>query len=165
RVLNSRANQLARHLRALCVGPESLVGVALHRSPEMLVAMLATLKAGGAYVPLDPAYPPARLAAMLEDARPVVLITQRDLAGNLPAHTARVVNVNDDWPEIAAQPCDNLPVVTAPENLAYVIYTSGSTGRPKGVMIEHRSLVNYTLAAGVEHGTGPGDCVLQFASM
>jgi amino acid adenylation domain-containing protein len=165
RELNSRANQLARHLQALGVEPDALVGIALNRSPQMLAAMFATLKAGGAYVPLDPAYPQARLAAMLEDARPVVLITQSDIAGKLPAHRARVINLDDDWPEIATQPDDNLPVATTPANLAYVIYTSGSTGKPKGVMIEHGSLVNYTQAATAEHRIAPEDRVLQFASI
>ncbi|MFL6278408.1 MAG: amino acid adenylation domain-containing protein [Blastocatellia bacterium] len=165
RELNSRANQLARHLQAQGVGPDTLVGIALDRSPEMLVAMLGTLKAGGGYVPLDPAYPPARLAAMLDDARPVVLVTQARMAGKLMPRQTQVVKLDDDWPRIARQSDDNLPVATTPANLAYVIYTSGSTGKPKGVMIEHASLVNYTLAAGDEHGIMPEDRVLQFASM
>jgi amino acid adenylation domain-containing protein len=164
RELNARANQLARHLQTLGVGRESLVAIALERSSEMIVAMLATFKAGGAYVPLDPAYPQERLAAMLDDARPVVLITQRRLLDRLPSSSACSVVV-DDWTQIATQACENLPANATPANLAYVIYTSGSTGKPKGVMIEHRALVNYTHGASLEHAIVQGDRVLQFASI
>ncbi|MEN3334096.1 MAG: hypothetical protein V7641_3461 [Blastocatellia bacterium] len=162
--LNTRANQLARHLQALGVRRETLVGIALERSAEMIVAMLATLKAGGAYVPLDPAYPPERLTAMLDDARPVVLITQRRLRDRLPSSSACHVLI-DDWSQIARQAGDNLPANATPANLAYVIYTSGSTGKPKGVMIEHGAMVNYTHGASLEHGIVQRDRVLQFASI
>jgi amino acid adenylation domain-containing protein/non-ribosomal peptide synthase protein (TIGR01720 family) len=164
RELNSRANRVARHLQTLGVGLESRAAIALERSPEMLVAMLATLKAGGAYVPLDPAYPQARLAGMLEDARPVLLITMREIAGKLSPHQSRIVELDRDWPQIAAQAADNLPAPTA-TNLAYVMYTSGSTGKPKGVTVDHAALVKYTEGAGVEQGIVPDDRVLQFASM
>ncbi len=137
--LNRRANRLARRLRALGVGPETLVGVMLERTAELVVALFGVLKSGGAYVPLDPNYPAERLAFMLEDARARVLLTQSSLLGRLPAHEARVLCLDADWPEVAHLAGENLRAPVARENLAYVIYTSGSTGRPKGVAITHRS--------------------------
>ncbi|MFL6213181.1 MAG: amino acid adenylation domain-containing protein [Blastocatellia bacterium] len=162
--LNVRANQLARHLQSLGVEPEARVGIALNRSPEMIVAMLATLKAGGAYVPLDPAYPQERLAAMLDDSRPVAVITQQSLSEHLPALDSEMVFV-DEWSAIARHADANLDVSVTERNLAYVIYTSGSTGKPKGVMIEHGALVNYATGAAMKHEIVPDDRVLQFASM
>ncbi|HKP14386.1 MAG TPA: amino acid adenylation domain-containing protein [Blastocatellia bacterium] len=164
RELNARANRLARHLQALGVVPEARVGIALDRSCEMIVAMLATLKAGGAYVPLDPAYPRERLAAMIDDARPVALITRQRLREGLPALDAREVFV-DEESQAVRHSDENLPVTVTPSNLAYVIYTSGSTGRPKGVMIEHGALVNYACGAALAHAMAAEDRVLQFASI
>jgi amino acid adenylation domain-containing protein len=163
--LNARANQLARHLRTVGVGPDALVAVAMPRAPEMIVAMLATLKAGGAYVPLDPAYPRERLAMMLDDARPVALITNQAIARELPGHAARVICMDADWPIIARQDAANLATHATPAHLAYIIYTSGSTGRPKGVMIEHRALSNFTRVAAAAYDIGPEDRLLQFASI
>ncbi len=137
--LNARANQLAHYLRGVGVGPESLVGLYVERSLEMVVALLGILKAGGAYVPLDPAYPRERLAFMLEDTMAPVLLTQQRLLAGLPQHSARVVCLDSDWPEIELQSRQNPLSPAGPENLAYVIYTSGSTGKAKGVAIEHRS--------------------------
>jgi len=145
RKLNSRANQLARHLRARGVGPDVLVGVYIERSLDMMVGVLAVLKAGGAYVPLDPMYPHDRLSFMLEDSGAPLLLTQQSLADQL-AYTGRVVCVDVDWPSISGYSEENLESETRAENLAYVIYTSGSTGRPKGVMIEHHSAVNLAMA-------------------
>ena len=143
RELNERAELLARYLRGLGVGPESLVGVLLGRSARMVVALLGVLKAGGAYVPLDPTYPRERLRFMLEDSGARVLLTEDDLQDSLPEQAGRVVCVDTDWDEIARgtgdeAAADDVIGVTA-LNLAYLIYTSGSTGRPKGVAIEHGS--------------------------
>ena len=102
--LDARANQLAHHLRGLGVGPEIVVGLCVERSLEMVVGLLGILKAGGAYLPLDPAYPPERLAFMLEDAGAPVLVTQAALRERLPAHGARIVRLDADWPAIARQP-------------------------------------------------------------
>jgi amino acid adenylation domain-containing protein len=161
--LNRRANQLARYLRRLGVGPETLVGLCALRGPEMVVGVLGVWKAGGAYVPLDPSYPPERLAYMLADARVPVLLTQEALVRALPAHDARVVQLDADWPQIARESEASRPNVALPEGLAYVIYTSGSTGRPKGTLLAHRGLVNLSRAQRDVFGVGPGSRVLQFA--
>ncbi|MGB7923853.1 MAG: amino acid adenylation domain-containing protein, partial [Pyrinomonadaceae bacterium] len=142
RELNRRANQLARYLRRLGVGPESRVGLLMERSPEMVLAVLGVLKSGAAYVPLDPAYPLERLSFMLSDSGACVLLTQGALRVALPPHPAQVVELDKDWKEIAEQSAENLKSGASAENLAYVIYTSGSTGRPKGVAMTHRALVN-----------------------
>jgi amino acid adenylation domain-containing protein len=144
--LNAKANRLAHHLRSLGVCRETLVGISMERSVNMLVGWLGILKSGGAYVPLDPTYPKDRLAFMLEDARVGALITERALVGHLPEHCARIVCIDGDWQEISTQNEENPVGDATPDNLAYVIYTSGSTGRPKGVMIQHRSIVNLTAA-------------------
>ena len=141
--LNARANQLAHHLKSLGVGPEVLVGVCCERTPEMVIALLATLKAGGAYLPLDLSYPPERLEYMLEDAQVPVLLTQERLVERLPAYQTIPVCLDADWDEIGEQSAENLESDAQPESPAYVIYTSGSTGRPKGVVIPHKGLVNY----------------------
>ncbi|MBK8985704.1 MAG: amino acid adenylation domain-containing protein [Chloroflexi bacterium] len=165
--LNRRANQLAHYLRASGVGPETFVGIFLERSPEMIIALLGVWKAGGAYLPLDPAYPPERLAFMLADAQPTLLLTQQTLLPRLPANLTpggpSPICLDRDWADIAQHSHQNLPQPTA-DSLAYVIYTSGSTGAPKGVMVAHRSLVNYTVAAIESFALTPQDRVLQFAS-
>jgi amino acid adenylation domain-containing protein len=139
--LNARANRLAHHLRSLGVGPESLVGLSVERSLEMLVGMLGILKAGGAYVSLDPAYPKERLAFMLRNAGIRVMVTQQDLLDKFPEHDAAVVRLDSDAESISRQDAQNLPPLAGPDNAAYVIYTSGSTGGPKGVVMQHRSTV------------------------
>jgi len=145
RELEQRANKLAHYLRRRGVGSETLVGVCLERSTAMVVGLLGILKAGGAYLPLDPAYPPERLAFMLTDARPPVLVTREPLRATLPAYGGAVVCLDRDRAAIAREsPTDPIDLAAAPtpENLAYVIYTSGSTGRPKGVLGVHRGVMN-----------------------
>jgi amino acid adenylation domain-containing protein len=146
RQLNNRANQLARELVRLGVGPDSLVGICVDRSPQMVVGLLAIMKAGGAYVPLDPSYPLERLAFMLEDANASVLLTQPGLIEKLPrydVYRGRTLCLDSDWQFISQNSTENLGTIASAENLAYVIYTSGSTGKPKGAMISHRGLTNY----------------------
>ena len=141
--LNARANRLAHWLRQQGVGPDTLVAICLERGLEMVVALLGILKAGGAYVPLDPAYPPARIAHMLDDAGPAVLITQASLLDILPHTRARILALDRDQHLIAPNPDTNpdpAALGLTPHHLAYVIYTSGSTGTPKGVMVEHRNV-------------------------
>jgi arthrofactin-type cyclic lipopeptide synthetase B len=116
----------------------------------MIVGLLGILKAGGAYVPLDPAYPAERLKYMLNDCKPVLLLTQERLKKTLPAGTLPIFALDSDWSQISDQPISNpIPeqLGLTPENLAYVIYTSGSTGAPKGVMVEHRSVTRFLTAA------------------
>lgn len=159
--LNTRANQLAHHLQKLGVGTETVVGIYLERSLELVVAILGVLKAGGAYLPLDPDYPAGRLNFMLSDTRAPVLLTQRDLAGKLEPGLMQVICLDSDWKSIAKEKPDN-PVCTAiPENLAYVIYTSGSTGLPKGALIPHRALCNHMSWMQSTFPIGPTDRVLQ----
>ncbi|GLH20901.1 non-ribosomal peptide synthetase [Pseudomonas atacamensis] len=138
--LNRRANQLARHLVTLGVTAEVRVGVALPRSAELVIALMAVLKAGGTYVPLDPDYPADRVAYMLDDSQAKVLLTQQALLAQLPSSEAHVVLVEAGGEAFASQAPDNLPARADSANLAYVIYTSGSTGKPKGVAIAHRNV-------------------------
>ncbi|HEX8150236.1 MAG TPA: amino acid adenylation domain-containing protein [Pyrinomonadaceae bacterium] len=160
--LNRRANQLARRLRRLGVGPETRVGVLSERSVEMVVALLGVLKAGGAYVPLDPGYPAERLSFMLEDASAPVLLTQGRFAPALPAGLgAQVLYLDTGWDDVALEGGDDLGRVARPDDLAYVIYTSGSTGRPKGAMNTHRGICNRLLWMQDAYGLTPDDAVLQ----
>ncbi len=139
--LDARANRLAHRLRALGVGPDAGVGLCMDRSADLVVGLLGILKAGGAYVPLDPAYPPQRLARIVEDAAAGVVVTRAALAGLVPASGARVVLDGDG--SLAAESDARVEGGVRPEHLVYVLFTSGSTGRPKGVAVEHRQLVNY----------------------
>ncbi|HEX8118111.1 MAG TPA: amino acid adenylation domain-containing protein, partial [Pyrinomonadaceae bacterium] len=141
--LNSRANRLAHYLVSLGVGPETLVGVLMERSTELVVSLLAVLKAGAAYLPLDPTYPQERLVFMLEDAGAPVLLTQERLLDSAPVHWGQTFCVDGQWDEVEGLSDEDPRAGSDPSNLAYVIYTSGSTGRPKGVCVEHRGLVNY----------------------
>jgi amino acid adenylation domain-containing protein len=149
--LDAAANRLARHLRALGVGPEVPVAVCLERNAELVVALFAILKAGGAYVPIDPAYPQERRKVLLADSRAAFALTSEKLLPLLAGSAARAVCLDRaaERAEIAALSAAPLPALTSAGNLAYLIYTSGSTGRPKGVAIEHRSvavLIHWTRA-------------------
>ncbi|WP_431111394.1 amino acid adenylation domain-containing protein [Variovorax paradoxus] len=137
--LNRRANRLAHRLIGLGVKPEVLVGIAMERSVEMVVAILGVLKAGGAYVPLDPEYPAERLAYMVRDSGIGLLLTQRSLAECVPDRRALTV-LEVDTANLASEPDSDPRVDLHAENLAYVIYTSGSTGKPKGAAIRHGAL-------------------------
>ncbi|ODN72178.1 non-ribosomal peptide synthetase [Methylobrevis pamukkalensis] len=154
-----QAGRLARRLLSLGAGPDSVVAIALERSPAMVVAWLAVLKAGAAYLPLDPAHPAERIGYMLADSGARLVVSRRGLAlpGDLPRLDIDMEAGND------AEPAESLPDVH-PDQLAYVIYTSGSTGRPKGVAVAHRGLVNLTLDKIRVCDVHPGDRVLQFFS-
>jgi amino acid adenylation domain-containing protein/thioester reductase-like protein len=159
--LNCRANQLAHYLQSLGVKPDTLVGICVERSLEMVVGLLGILKAGGAYLPLDPEYPQDRLSFMLEDAQVSVLLSQQQLVEKLPEHQARVVCLDTDW-EIILQSNQQNPIAgVQATNLAYVIYTSGSTGKPKGAINTHLGICNRLLWMQQAYQLTEIDCVLQ----
>ena len=164
--LNRRATQLASYLAAHGVGPEVLVGISLDRSPEMFIALLAILKAGGAYLPLDPAYPPARVAYMIEDSGVRRVLSQESLRQGFP-EGLQVLCLDSQWPEVEAAGAGEAASTPSAEahNLAYVIYTSGSTGRPKGVLISHQGLPNISRSLAHWLEVGVGSRVLQFSSL
>ncbi|MET7641792.1 amino acid adenylation domain-containing protein [Streptomyces sp. NPDC005438] len=161
RELNERANRLAHLLRDQGVGRDVLVGVAMERSLDLVVSLLAVLKAGGAYVPLDTELPPARLTALCEDARPAVVLTHHHLANALPPPGCPVLELEELAPRLAAQDADNPDVAVDGEDLAYVIFTSGSTGQPKGVMNVHAGLRNRLSWMQDAYGLDDTDRVLQ----
>lgn len=139
RELNERANQVARALLAQGAGPETLVGICVERSLEMVVGLLGILKAGAAFVPLDPAYPAERLHFMIEDTEVGILLTQERFLDQLPA-TATTLCLDGADPGLAGQPTANPQSGAGADSLAYVMYTSGSTGKPKGVCVTHRNV-------------------------
>ncbi|RMQ48892.1 Pyoverdine sidechain peptide synthetase III, L-Thr-L-Ser component [Pseudomonas cichorii] len=166
RQLNRRANQLAHKLRELGVGPDVLVGVAVQRSLEQVVGLLAILKAGGAYVPLDPDFPQERLAYMIEDSGLQLLLTQSGLRERLPIPAgvqSLCLDQDEGWLE--AYGSESLVPQADPDNLAYVIYTSGSTGQPKGVTVSHRALVNFLCSMADQPGLKSEDRVLSLTSL
>ncbi|MBD2517732.1 amino acid adenylation domain-containing protein [Nostoc sp. FACHB-973] len=165
RELSDRANQLAHYLQSLGVKPETLVGICVERSLEMIVGLLGILKAGGAYVPLDPAYPKERLTDIQQDTQLSILLTQERFQDKLPDYPGKTICLDKDWPAIAQHSTQQPISEVELHNLAYIIYTSGSTGKPKGVMVEHRSLLNFAIAAIDEYGINANDQILQFASI
>src|SRR6476620_9441034 len=155
-----RARAVWRIICAGSGGPEVVVGLCIERSLAMPVGLVGILKAGGAYLPLDPDYPPERLAFMLADAGAPVLLTRTALRAHLPAHAARIVCLDADWPAIARQPTTAPVTGLAPQHPAYVIYTSGSTGTPKGAVISHHGLVNHMMWMRTDYPVGDDDVVL-----
>ncbi|PMZ90106.1 MULTISPECIES: non-ribosomal peptide synthetase [unclassified Pseudomonas] len=165
--LDQQANRLARALRERGVGPQVRVGLALERSLEMVVGLLAILKAGGAYVPLDPEYPLDRLRYMIEDSRLGLLIGQRALLetlGELPPGVARW-SLEDDAASLSAYSDAALDNLNLPQHQAYLIYTSGSTGKPKGVVVSHGEIAMHCKAVIAEFGMRSDDCELHFYSI
>ncbi|SDM86807.1 non-ribosomal peptide synthetase [Allokutzneria albata] len=167
--LSARANRLARLLISQGVGPESIVALALPRSVDIVVAELAVLTAGAAYLPVDPAYPAARIEFMLSDARPVLVLTLAEVAGDLPE--ARLIVLDDPAIMSTVDAMPDAPVTDADRraplsvaHAAYVIYTSGSTGKPKGVVVSHLGLASFAAAEADRFDVRPGDRVLQFSS-
>ncbi|MCP4656185.1 MAG: AMP-binding protein, partial [bacterium] len=165
RELDRRSNRLAHHLRRLGVAPGVLVAICVERSPAMVVGLLGILKAGGAYVPLDPAHPRERLAAVLEDTRAPLLLSQQDLVPALPAYSGELVLLDAGPEHPAREPDDRPPCRVTGDDLAYVIYTSGSTGRPKGVQIPHRALLNFLTAMHRRPGLGAGDVLVAVTTL
>jgi amino acid adenylation domain-containing protein len=161
RELNSRANQLAHYLQELGVKPDTLVGICLERSLEMVIGLLAILKAGGAYIPIDPTYPVDRIAYMIDNAQMSLLLTSTDLLTIFSVNEIPTVCLARDHREIAAYPDSNPLTSLKPHHLAYVIYTSGSTGQPKGVMIPHQAISNHMFWLQTTFPLTPEDKVLQ----
>ncbi|NOZ56820.1 MAG: amino acid adenylation domain-containing protein [Calditrichaeota bacterium] len=162
--LNSRANQIARRLRDLGVGPEDLVGISLDRSADFVASILGVLKAGAAYVPLDPSYPKDRLRYMVTDSGAKTIVTRDALAGLFEDLEVDLLRLDSDAQEIEKQSSENLGIEIDPLSLAYVIYTSGSTGRPKGVLVQHAGLANLMATILRDFEVGPESRVLEFAS-
>jgi amino acid adenylation domain-containing protein len=154
--LDQQSNQLAQYLRAVGVQTETLVGIAVERSLDMMVGLLAILKAGGAYVPIDPSYPMPRIAMMIDDSQAAVILATERTKSRLPHGTPRVVSMDGESDAIGGSSAELVPSTANGKNLAYVIYTSGSTGKPKGVMIEHRNVVNLFTGLDQALGAEPG---------
>ncbi|WP_405859833.1 amino acid adenylation domain-containing protein [Streptomyces sp. NBC_00090] len=162
--VEERSNRLAHHLAELGIGADVLVGVSVERGPDLVVGVLGALKAGGAYVPIDPDYPAARTAAILEEARPAVVLTHTRHRGVFAGTTTPLVLLDEDWPTIATRPATAPPDHGSPRDLMYTVYTSGSTGKPKGTMVEHRSMVN-TVETVVPLHVRPGSRIYQLSPM
>ena len=162
--LNQKSNRLAHRLIEAGVKPEAKVGIALDRSIEMIVGLLAVLKAGGGYVPLDPGYPQDRLSYMIKDSGIKLLLSQSHIKARIP-HSSELHILELDAIELDGETCTNPAIPLHGENLAYVIYTSGSTGRPKGVMVAHGPLAMHLSAIGEIYDVRPGDRELSFFSM
>lgn len=167
--LNARATQLAKYLQRQGVTPGQYVGIALHRSLDMVVAVLGILKAGGAYLPLDPAFPPKRLAYMLEDSRAEIIVTQTDLADWLaeiaPASASEIICIDANW-QIYVPPHSKIRMYAVDSRKpAYIIYTSGSTGNPKGVQVSHQNVVNFLHAMQEQPGFTADDHILSVTTL
>lgn len=161
RQIDDQANRMANYLAEQAeLGPDTLVGVCVERSADMLVALLAVLKTGAAYVPLDPNYPGDRIAYILEDANAAALITDNRSRDALAELTVPKVDLDRDRESIQSCTSDPRSSASTARNLAYVIYTSGSTGKPKGVQIEHQAAVNFLESMSVEPGVSESDVVL-----
>ncbi|QSJ15009.1 amino acid adenylation domain-containing protein [Nostoc sp. UHCC 0702] len=163
--LNIYSNQLAHYLQKIGVETESLIGICVERSPQMIIALLAILKAGGAYLPLDPSLPQERLNFMLEDAQVSVLLTQEKLLNHFENFSNPIICIDKDWATITQHSQENPTNSVTSDNLAYVIYTSGSTGKPKGVLLQHRGLSNLAKAQMEVFNLQPSNRILQFASL
>lgn len=163
--LDARTNRLAHHLLSLGVQGESLVGVWMERSIDMVVALLAVLKAGAAYVPLDPAFPRDRIEFMMQDAQLAAVLTHEALRSALPLGAPVVVTLDGDAQRLAAQPVSAPVDASGAGALAYVIYTSGSTGLPKGVQIEHGAVVNFLRSMHAEPGIGADDRLVSVTTL
>src|SRR6185369_3722835 len=165
RELNGRVNQLAHYLRERGVGPDTMVAMCLHRSAQLIIALMGILKAGGAYVPLDPGYPEGRLELMMADSGAPLLVTEKSLANKVAAPADSIVCIDEIADELSQRSQANPETLTQPEDLAYVIYTSGSTGKPKGVLVPHRSVVNLLASVRQTPGMTSDDVVLAITTV
>ncbi|MCB0082341.1 MAG: amino acid adenylation domain-containing protein, partial [Caldilineaceae bacterium] len=153
-------NQVAHHLMQTGVGPETLVGLCMERSLEMVVGLLGILKAGGAYVPLDPSYPAERIAFILEDAQIQLLVTDMKHGAKYGDSITETLCIDGAQAQLATYSLENPDSGVSAQNLAYTIYTSGSTGRPKGVSVQHQSVVNFLCSMSRTPGLTADDTLL-----
>lgn len=163
--LNKKANILAHRLRNKGITKDTIVGILLKRSIDVIVAMLGVLKSGGAYLPLDPSYPDERINLILEDSQCRVLLTQSQIATKIKTEKVLVLQDVCDETEICGDTCENINDINTSNDLAYVIYTSGSTGKPKGVMIEHRSVNNFAKGIARKIDFSPGKTVMALTTI
>lgn len=163
--VEERANRLARYLQSKGVGRETMVGISVERSPEMVVGILGILKAGGAYVPVDPHYPKDRITFMFADTHVSILLTQQRLLDELPQIDATKICLDSDWPTIARESAAPVTSGVNSENLAYVIYTSGSTGQPKGISLRHTGVVNNLVDLNTSFDVGANDKVMAISAL
>lgn len=166
RELDHHANQVARQLLAAGVVPRQFIGLAVHRSPALIAAILGIFKAGCAYVPLDPTYPAASLDFMIEDCASTSILVDADSASKLAHHHGKLLVVDEDCHDEAGGLLPTLPANdVTPADLAYVIYTSGTTGEPKGVLVGHRSVVNHNFSLMKVFELTARDALLQFSTV
>jgi amino acid adenylation domain-containing protein len=163
--LDRRANQLARYLAARGARRGTFVATLLGHSPQTVAVLLAVLKAGAAYLPVDEASPPARLAAMMADSDPVLLVTRDQVPDELLTYGARVISLTEDRQAVGALPAEPLPCEVTADDLAYLMYTSGSTGTPKAAMLSHRNVVNYLSWAASYYAPRAGAAVAVHSSL
>ena len=159
--LNAKANKIAKVLRNKGVKPDSIVGIMIDRSIEIIASILGVLKAGGAYLPIDPNYPMERIKYLLEDSSTGILLTQKHLKDRV-SYQGEVIDIEDDG--IYEGDNEELENINKASDLAYIIYTSGSTGKPKGVMIEHKGMANLKTYFQQNYHVDEKDNMLQFAS-
>ncbi|WP_111307979.1 non-ribosomal peptide synthetase [Confluentibacter sediminis] len=162
--LQNKANQLAYYFQAQGLGPGDFAAVAMHRSPELLITLLAILQCGAAYIPLDPAYPKSRLEFMLSDSKSKFLITTNELSNLLPSESIKLI-IEDALDVLTDYPLTPLKLDIKPESLAYILYTSGSTGKPKGVPISHKNLVNFLFSMKLKPGISNNDRFLSITTI
>lgn len=163
--LDERTNKLAQYLYSCGVGPESIVGVYIDRSIDMLVGLMGIHKAGAAYLPMDPIFPKDRLAYMIEDSNLSIILSEKKLFDTLPNHNARVICLDSEQDTISKYSAEKITLNKDTNNLAYVIYTSGSTGKPKGVQIEQRALINLLQSFVKKTQMGAADSLLAVTTL
>jgi len=162
--LNETSNQLAALLSDQNVKPGDIIGLAVDRTPEMIIALLAIMKSGAAYVPIDPLYPQKRIEFMLQASSAKILITSNKYKDQFQSAADELL-IEDIWPKLSSYPKENIKAKINSNSLAYILYTSGSTGDPKGVQIEHHSLVNFLLSMKKKPGINDRDSLLAITTI